>query len=767
VGKPVSELYADTPEGKEKAPKVFQRFRAGERITDEELQMQKADGTPVWISLTVNAVRDADGQIVESRSMVVDITERKRAEEALRQRTAQLEALRQVGLQLTAQLDLDALLHSIVRRAIELLGGTSGGLYLYRPERDVLEWAVTIGPDLVPTGTVLHRGEGLSGRVWETGEPLIVDDYQHWEGRLAFYEAYPWTAVVSVPVRWGKELLGVLNVNAYPTGTFSPADAELLSLFATQAAIAIRNARLYEQAQQEIAERKRAEEALRASQEYARNIVDSSLDMIIAVDMDRHIVEFNKAAQETFGYRVEEVLGKHADMLYADPQEGLTVHQTTVEKGQCVREILDRRKNGQVFPAFLSASVLRDARGNPVGVMGVCRDITERKQMEEALRRRNRELELLNRAGQAFSSTLDLDQVFVTVLEEVRRLLDVVGCSVWLTDSETDELVCQQVTGPQSEIVRGWRLAPGEGLVGWVARSGESLIVPDTRADERHLKDVDQQTGLGLRSIVTVPLRVKRGVFGALQVVDTEVDRFSPADLTLLEPLAAAAAIAIENAQLYEQARQDAEIKSTLLREVNHRVRNNLVTIVGLLYAERRRAEMEDQAVYQSIIQNLVNRVQSLTRVHSLFSASEWAPLPLSQLTTQVISSSLHMLPPGKRISADVTPSPVRVTSDQAHNLALMINELTTNTVKHALQERNTAQIAVRIALEDDTVLFEYRDDGPGYPEEVLQLERHNVGFDLIQKMVGESLRGELSLHNDHGAVAVIRFKAEAQGEQG
>jgi len=91
VGKPVLELYADTPQGKEKASAVFLRFMAGERVTDEELQMQKADGTPIWIGLTVNAVRDADGQVVESRSMVVDITERKRAEEELRKLSRAIE----------------------------------------------------------------------------------------------------------------------------------------------------------------------------------------------------------------------------------------------------------------------------------------------------------------------------------------------------------------------------------------------------------------------------------------------------------------------------------------------------------------------------------------------------------------------------------------------------------------------------------------------------------------------------------------------------
>jgi len=286
-------------------------------------------------------------------------------------------------------------------------------------------------------------------------------------------------------------------------------------------------------------------------------------------------------------------------------------------------------------------------------------------------------------------------------------------------------------------------------------------MVPDTRADERHFKDVDRQTGLALRSILGVPLRVKEDVIGVLQVVDTEVDRFSPTDLTLLEPLAASAAIAIENAQLYEQARQDAETRAVLLREINHRVKNNLTAIIGLLYAERRHAGVENRRTYQAIMKDLVNRVQGLATVHSLLSASEWAPLRLGELAAQIIHSSLKALPRDKRVSVEVTLSPVRVTPRQAHDLALVINELATNTVKHALQERDTGRITVRIALEDDTVLFEFRDDGPGYPEEVLQLERYIVGFNLIRTLVRDGLRGKLTLHNDHGAVSIIRFETQ------
>jgi len=515
----------------------------------------------------------------------------------------------------------------------------------------------------------------------------------------------------------------------------------------------------YQSVGHDVTERVRAKEALKASEAYARNVIESSLDVVITCDMERRIVEFNKAAEETLGYRREQVVGKHVDMLYADPQESLAVHETTLREGKCVQEILDRRKSGETFPAFLSASTLRGVSGEIVGVMGVSRDITERKRAEEALQQHNRELALLNRASQALVSTLDMDQVIVIILEEVCQLLGVTASSVWLVDPETDALVCQQASGPQRDIVLGWRLAPGEGIAGWVAHHGETLIVPDMRADERHFEGVDRQIGVELCSSLSVPLRVKQHVIGVLQVVDTEVGRFATSDLALLEPLAASAAIAIENARLYEQVQQDAETKSMLLREIDHRVKNNLTGIIGLLYAARNHARVEDQAAYQSAMNDLISRVRGLITVHSMLSVSGWAPLRLSALATRVMRASLQVLARGKRVSIDVLPSPVRVTSDQAHYLAMVINELATNTVKHALRERDTAHITFQIALDGDAVRCEFRDDGPGLPEDVLRLEYSSVGFDLIQNVVRDNLRGELSLRNDDGAAVTIQFK--------
>ena len=190
--------------------------------------------------------------------------------------------------------------------------------------------------------------------------------------------------------------------------------------------------------------------------------------------------------------------------------------------------------------------------------------VAEKRQVESqrdealsALQQRNRELELLNRIGQALNSSLDLDAVLSTALEEARRLLDVVAVSVWLVDAESGELVCRQASGLQSEVVRGRRLRPGQGLAGWVAGHDQSLIVPDATSDERYVKEVGESAGLDLRSILGVPMRAKERVIGVLQAVDSRIACFGPADLRLLESLATAAAVAVDNARLYAQAQAE------------------------------------------------------------------------------------------------------------------------------------------------------------------------------------------------------------------
>ncbi len=166
---------------------------------------------------------------------------------------------------------------------------------------------------------------------------------------------------------------------------------------------------------------------------------------------------------------------------------------------------------------------------------------------------------MLHRAGQIFSATLDSNQVLTTVLETTYKLLKIDSVAIWLIDPMTKELVCNQASGIGSETVQGWRLAPGQGIAGWTVSHNESILVSDTHTNEYHSKGVDQKRGFELRSMLSVPLRFKDGVIGVIQAANKQVNQFTLSDQTLLELLAGSAAIAIENARLYEECNQAVE----------------------------------------------------------------------------------------------------------------------------------------------------------------------------------------------------------------
>ncbi len=279
------------------------------------------------------------------------------------------------------------------------------------------------------------------------------------------------------------------------------------------------------------------------------------------------IIDSNPAMAELLGYPDEATLqAVNATDLYANPKDRQRWQDQIANSG-VVRnhQVQVCRHDGTLIWVEDNARTVVGPDGRVLFYEGSLQDITERLKTETELRQRNRELGLLGQAARTLSSSLDLDEVLATILEEVRRLLEVIACSVWLIDSQPGVLVCFQATAPRRDVVHGWRMKMGQGLVGWVAQNGKSLIVPDARTDVRHFKRVDKLTGLSTRSVLGVPLTVKGMVIGVLQVVDTKPDRFKQSDLTLLEPLAASAASAIENANLYKTLVKERDFVSAIL----------------------------------------------------------------------------------------------------------------------------------------------------------------------------------------------------------
>jgi diguanylate cyclase (GGDEF)-like protein len=151
-----------------------------------------------------------------------------------------------------------------VERAANLLGASSGGLYLTEQELHKVRCVVSYKTKSDFTGTLLDFGDGAAGIVAETGQPLIIDDYSKWTGRARVYEqGHPFQAVMSAPMLWQGKVSGVIHLlRDDDSKKFTQEELNLLILFANHAAVAVENARLFSLLDKELTERKRTEEKL-------------------------------------------------------------------------------------------------------------------------------------------------------------------------------------------------------------------------------------------------------------------------------------------------------------------------------------------------------------------------------------------------------------------------------------------------------------------------------------------------------------------------
>jgi two-component sensor histidine kinase len=399
------------------------------------------------------------------------------------------------------------------------------------------------------------------------------------------------------------------------------------------------------------------------------------------------------------------------------------------------------------------------------------RDITERKQMEAEIRWRANTLEALHETAVDLASQEALPQLLRAIAERAVNLLQAKGAGIFLHRPEKNVLESVLWYNLTPDIT-GTLVRRGEGVAGKVLETGQPIVLPD--CNKRENQEMQGQD-CNYQSCCALPILWGQRILGILMIGDDAPRKNSASDIALLERFTPLAAAALEQRRLleeaeilYSQAQQDAQTKSVLLKEVNHRVQNNLSAIIGMLYAERRHSSTGVAPFYLAALNDLINRIQGLATVHTLLSASKWRPLLLSDLAEKIIHASLQALPVHKRFAIKVEPSALRVPSVQANNLAMVINELSTNTLKYALPQRNKGQITVTIATDEgqDQVRLEYRDDGPGYPPDVLKMERSSTGMYLIQNIVTRDLRGKLKIFNDLGAVTLIHFPVTADSRE-
>jgi NtrC-family two-component system sensor histidine kinase KinB len=184
-----------------------------------------------------------------------------------------------------------------------------------------------------------------------------------------------------------------------------------------------------------------------------------------------------------------------------------------------------------------------------------------------AMQKRLRELTFLHETSKVLAATLDLDGVLRSLLSQVRDYFRVEATSVALLDEDAGELVFRVAVGMAAEEIIGLRMASDLGIAGWVIQSGEPLLVPDTRADGRFYAGIDESTGFETQVILAVPIRARDRAIGVIEAINPPDGTFDDDAQRLLLSVSDLAAVAIQNAELYERARQAERRYESLFNE--------------------------------------------------------------------------------------------------------------------------------------------------------------------------------------------------------
>jgi PAS domain S-box-containing protein len=569
---------------------------------------------------------------------------------------------------------------------------------------------------------------------------------------------------------------------------------------------------------EDVTERVQAEEALRESEGKLRSLVDQSVDGIILVDEQGYVIEWNQGQEQIIGLKKSETLGRpywdimfqmfptgrHAPVVYEQIKASF---QRFLKTGQApwlsrLREQEIQRPDDGTRRIIQQVSFpIRTNKGFMTG--NFTRDITVQVQAIEALRRRNHELALLSRMSRELTVTLNLRQVTGWLLQEIREAIGAEGTSVWLWDERDGEedqdgwLVCQNALHPVlSRPVTGLRLRPGQGIASLVAQTGESAIVPSAPDDPFFSHDIDAQTGFRTVSLLVVPLRVRSRVIGVLEVVNKREGEFSTDDLSLVETLAASAAIAIDNARLMEALqRRTAELQArneeldAYAHTVAHDLKGPLGHMVGFAQVlEQDHAELsfeELKRCSQTIARGgrkMSNIIDELLLMAGIRDAEvELEPLDMAHIVREVQIRLAYMI---DKYQAEVLLPP-----EDAWPVALghaaWVEEVWVNYLSNALKYGgepphvelgfDTNPAAPERQEKGKMIGFWVRDDGSGLtPEEQSRLftpftrfeqtraKGHGLGLSIVQRIVGK-FGGQVWVESEVGVGSTFWFTLPAQ----
>jgi PAS domain S-box-containing protein len=689
-----------------------------------ESRFQKTDGETIYVDVSARIVDREQGLV---QGIARDITETKR-------RTAELSALVELSEAISSTLDLEEVLTLVTERMAVILGVDGCTISQWDRESDaVVTWVEyqTGAASAEPFGTRYDLDDFPATRaVLESCRPMMVhvSDEDADPHEVAYMQRTGTVSLLMLPLVIRDQVVGLFELDT--TGRrrdFSAADIRLAQALADQAAVAIENARLFDQAQQEITEREQAERALRESEERYRALFEQANDAIFVENQDGEILDVNHRACELLGYTREELLAMKVTDLQAPEVRGEAGSVTRAELEHHADrpfESIDIHRDGTRIPVEISKSPLM---GQEDGlVLSIVRDITERKQAEEARRK-------------ALAEALRATHALRESEARLRSVLDHAPVVIWALDRDG------VFTFSEGRGLDSLRLEPGE----VVGRSVFEVYAgfPETISDARRALAGDtfsSSTQIGDVAFESryVPLKDEHGnVIGTIGVA---------LDVT-------------ERRRVEEQIHVSLREKETLLQEIHHRVKNNLQVISSLLRLQSARV---DDPHTLSVLTESRGRVRSMALVHEMLYQSEnLARVDFGAYVRNLTGYLIRAYRTSStRVALRSDVQDVTLGIDLAVPCGLVINELVSNALKHGFPGDREGEITIKMRADPDTITLVVSDDGVGLPNGLEWQRADSLGLQLVVMLV-EQLEGVIELDSSAGTVFRITFPRPAHQE--
>jgi PAS domain S-box-containing protein len=523
------------------------------------------------------------------RQASIEIAERRRVEGELREKSQYQAALHETALAILNRRELLPLFESILSRAEALADTEHAYIDLLTPDHQTVQQIVGHGVFKEMDGIIVPSGQGLDGLVLATGERKSVDNYQMWPERIQAYASAGFQAVAAFPLSMRGEVVGIIGLAHTEFGRrFSTAQLEILEQLSELATLAMENARLYQAAQEELAERKRAQEALLRSEENLRLALNAARMGTWDWELATNQMIWSDAACDIFGLDEMQAVQTFADFINQTAAGDREKIQKAFEKSLKNPETpfsIEHRviwKDGSIHWAESKGQVYLDENYNPLRIAGTITDITVRKLAEDSIRKANKRLErdtvMLKRrstllqvaaeVSRAASAILDPPVLSKEVVDIVRKRFGLYYVGLFLVDENFEFAVLQAGTGKAGRemLKNGHKLPIGNtSMVGWCLANQRARIALDVGEDAVRFSNPLLP---GTRSELALPLISRGQALGALGIQSNGEAAFTQEDIETFQTMADQLANAILNARLYEQVGKELEERKRVEEEV-------------------------------------------------------------------------------------------------------------------------------------------------------------------------------------------------------